>query len=354
MRILFLSRAYPPVVGGIENQNYALSKWLPLVADARSIVNRSGKKALPWFLPYAFFKSLFLLPRYDAVLLGDGVLAAVGAPLKFLFPRVRVVSIIHGLDLTYQNGLYQAWWVRRFLPALDGLIAVSNATREEALRRGLPANRISVIPNGIDPEDFAENFTRADLERRLGRSLEDAVVLATAGRLARRKGVAWFIEHVLPRLPEEVLYVVAGDGPDRERVAEAREASSAKERILLLGRVSDEDRNLLLRTADIFVQPNIPVAGDMEGFGIAVIEAALCGRPVVASDLEGLHDALAGGANGILVPPETPEAFSEALLPLIAEPERRHGLGERAARYTAEHFAWPVIAARYRETLERA
>jgi phosphatidylinositol alpha-1,6-mannosyltransferase len=352
MRLLFISRAYPPVIGGIENQNHALSVWLPEVAETRTIANRHGKKALPWFLPFAFLKAALLLPRYDAVLLGDGVLAGVGAALKILFPKKTVFSIVHGLDLTYQSGLYQRWWVRRFLPALDGLIAVSEATRQEALARGLAPEKVQVIPNGIDPEDFADDFARSDLEALLDRSLDSVLVLVTAGRLTRRKGVLWFIEQVLPHLPENVLYVVAGDGPERERLERARNASPAKDRILLLGRVENHDRNVLLHTADIFVQPNIPVAGDMEGFGIAVIEAALCGRPVVASDLEGLRDALALGRNGILVSPEDPTAFVSALLPLLQSEAERQALGEQASRYTREHFAWPAIVKRYRQALE--
>ncbi|MEI9967015.1 MAG: glycosyltransferase family 4 protein [Candidatus Moraniibacteriota bacterium] len=254
MRLLFISRAYPPITGGIENQNRDLALFLPRFAETQTLANTHGKKALPWFLPYALLAALFRMRHCDTLLLGDGVLGIVGWAVKLAYPKKKVASVIHGLDLTFKSAFYQRFWVHFFLPRLDLLIAVSAATRATALAKGLDPEKVIVIPNGIDPESFTGSFSRADLENLLGIDLEGKIVLLTAGRLARRKGVAWFIEQVLPGLPENILYIVAGDGPDRESVAAAKKASPAKERILLLGKVSDSDRNLLLGTADIFVQ----------------------------------------------------------------------------------------------------
>jgi phosphatidylinositol alpha-1,6-mannosyltransferase len=72
-RIIFISRAYPPVLGGIENQNYGLYTSLSKITKVRLIANKRGKKFLPIFLVRAIFQSLFLLWKYDTVLLGDGV-----------------------------------------------------------------------------------------------------------------------------------------------------------------------------------------------------------------------------------------------------------------------------------------
>ncbi|OGI21474.1 MAG: hypothetical protein A2808_00330 [Candidatus Moranbacteria bacterium RIFCSPHIGHO2_01_FULL_55_24] len=352
MKILFISRAYPPITGGIENQNFAISEWLPKHAEVTTLANRHGKKALPWFLPFVLVRAIFLMPRFDVLLLGDGVLGIVGYAVKTIFPKKTVVSVVHGLDLTFKSALYQRWWVKTFLPTLDGYLAVSQETRLKAESVGLAPEKMIVIPNGIDETPLQGNFTRQDLETLLGENLEGKIVLLTSGRLAKRKGVAWFIREVLPALPENVLYVVAGDGPDRENVHSAMEASPRKSAIRTLGRITDADRNLLLHTADIFVQPNIPVPDDMEGFGIAVIEAALCERPVVASRLEGLKDAIQENENGILVAPENRGSYLEALIPLINDLEKRRALGEKAARYTREHFHWEKISRLYIDALE--
>src|SRR5689334_15854059 len=120
MKILFISRAYPPITGGIENQNYALSVWLNKVVSTDTIANRHGKKFLPIFLPLATLKALWRMPRYDVLLLGDGVLGLVGYIVKLAFPKKTVISVIHGLDITYKNAFYQNVWVKLSLSKLDG------------------------------------------------------------------------------------------------------------------------------------------------------------------------------------------------------------------------------------------
>ena len=115
MKILFISRAYPPIVGGIENQNYELGKWLGKIADVTIIANKKGKKFLPFFLPYAIVKSLLIARKYDAVLLGDGVLGIIAYKLKFFYPKKPIICVVHGLDLTFKSGIYQKLWVNIFL-----------------------------------------------------------------------------------------------------------------------------------------------------------------------------------------------------------------------------------------------
>jgi glycosyltransferase involved in cell wall biosynthesis len=365
MKILFISRAYPPVTGGIENQNYALSIWLGrFAASVTTLANHHGRKALPLFLPYALCRALFMMRKYDVLLLGDGVLSLLGYCVKFFYPKKTVVSIIHGLDINYDSAslgiwyekiliaLYRTFWIKRFLPSLDGFIAVSKETRAAAIAKNIPAEKIIVIPNGIDTATLRGNYARTDAERLLDENLSGKQVLLTTGRLARRKGAAWFIREVLPQLPASVLYVLAGTGAEKENIRAAIRETGAENRVKMLGRVTDEDRNLLLNTADIFIQPNIRVPGDMEGFGIAVIEAAACGRPVIASDLEGLKDAVCQNENGILVEPENPQAFRSAILSLIGNESERLALGSRAAHYTETHYHWNVVARLYIEALD--
>lgn len=352
MKILFISRAYPPVIGGIENQNYELSVWLPKFTDTTTLANPYGKKFLPLFFPYVIVRVLLTAHRYDAVLFGDGVLSLVGFIVKFFYPKKICVSVIHGLDVTFRNTFYQKWWVGHFIPSLDGLIAVSEETKKLILAKNIPETKISVIPNGINPETLQKEYTRTDLEKLLGKNLSEKYVVLTAGRLAKRKGVEWFIRNVLPSLPASVYYVVAGAGIEENPIKQAIAETNMNEKVILLGRVSDTDRNILLNTVDIFVQPNIHVDGDMEGFGIAVIEASICGRPVIASNIEGLKDAIKTEANGILVESENASAFIDTLSRFLDDDTLRISFGEKARQYTKEHYHWNTIAPLYRDTLQ--
>ncbi len=351
MRVLFVSRAFPPVVGGIEQQNADLARFLGEECELTLIANRRGKRFLPLFYPWAIARTLVLLPRHDALLLGDGVLALLGAIAKFFYPKKAVVSVLHGLDITYRSGLYQKLWVRGAFRSLDGAIAVSHATKDVAVKRGFDESKIFVIPNGIESSRFRFAQNRAALSALLGFDTTGTVILLTLGRLVKRKGAAWFIENVLPLLPAEFHYAVAGAGPEEAAIREAIAVSKTENRVHLLGRVADAARETLLGNADVFVQPNIPVPGDMEGFGIAVIEASAAGLPVVAANLEGLADAVSDGENGRLITPGDARAFADAIAPL-SDTALRRDTGERSRAFTALHFDWNVIGKRYAALLE--
>ena len=354
LRVLFVSRAYPPVVGGIENHNRALVRHLGAEVELRSIVNRGGKRLLPLFLPWAVLRALLAAPRADVVLLGDGVAAIVGWAVKRLFPGKPVACVLHGLDITYPRSFYQRLWVRTFFPALDRFIAVSRATSDCAEAFGVSADRLVTIPNGIDVESLPSIEPGRDaLAEWLGEPLEGRAVLLTLGRLVERKGVAWFMEQVVPRLDRRVLYLVAGDGPRRE----ALEALLARlpgmgERVRLLGAVDERAKALLMGGSDLFIQPNIQVPGDLEGFGITVLEAGLHGVPVVAADLEGLRDSVVEGANGWRLPSGDADAFVRRIEELEAEDEEAVGARRRRAQETVQaRFSWASVARRYGEVL---
>jgi glycosyltransferase involved in cell wall biosynthesis len=351
-KILFISRAYPPTIGGIENQNYELGKWLSEIAEVTIIANKKGKKFLPIFLPFALIRASFMIPSHDAVLLGDGVLGIVGWALK-LFSKKPVICVVHGLDLTFQSNLYQKFWVKFFIAKLDKLIAVGNETVAVAVEKGIAKEKIIFIPNGVDTEKHLCDSSKTELEKVLGRSIENKKILLTSGRLAKRKGVAWFIEFVMPELPHDFIYVVAGDGPDKENILNAIQSADLHERVLMLGYVSDENRNILLNNADLFIQPNIKIAGDMEGFGISVIEAGACKLPVLASNIEGLKDAIKDGKNGFLVKSQNVAAFANKINELFTNGSPREIFGQNVRNFVIENYQWKKIAQQYLTEIEK-
>ncbi len=368
MRILFVSRAFPPTIGGIEQQNADLARFLGDQCELTIIINRRGKSFLPVFLPWAFLRILWLLPHHDVLLLGDGVLAPIGAVAKYFNSRKAVVSVLHGLDLTFAKkpGLLARVYGRINLPALrslDGVICVSQETKRVALSVGLSAERSFIIPNGIDPDLFvdSEGYTRQALGQLLGRDLTGRRIILRLGRFVEHKGVEWFIRQVVPKLPENVLFVAAGgvakkglpgDQSFFPRCVNAVEELGLSERVILLTNLPPRDVQLLLHTADVAVAPNIPVPGTMEGFGISVLEASVSRLPIVVSRLEGLQEAVADGKNGLFAEPGNATDYVEKITWLLADETRRFAFGETSARYTEEHFHWSIISRRYVALLE--
>lgn len=351
-KILFISRAYPPVTGGLENQNYELSLWLPKISDTYTIANRHGKMFLPLFFPYAKLKALFMLKDYDALLLGDAVLSPLGLAMKMVYKK-PVICITHGLDLTYPLGIYQKLWVGFFMKKMDRIIAVGNETIEVGVKRGIKRENFTFIPNGVDTEKFIEPHTREDLEKVVGESLAGKKILLTTGRLAAHKGVDWFSENVMPKLSDDILYLIAGDGEKKKNIEKIIKDKGLENKVKLLGKVSDHDLKVLYNTADIYIKPNIKVPGTMEGFGLVAIEAASAKLPVIASNLEGLKDAIKEGQNGFLIEPYDSDGYIRKISDLLADDAFRKNFGEKARSFVVENYSWDKISKRYLEEIEK-
>lgn len=345
LKVLFISRAYPPTIGGIEKHNAEIAQALSKIANVSLIANYRGKKFLPLFLPIALIKALMQLHRVDVVLLGDGVLAVLGYFIK-KFTSIPVVSVVHGLDLTFSSKIYQHFWIKRFLPALDSYIAVGNETIRQGVQRGLPQSKFVFIGNGVNAEVDTHSYSHHDLEVLAQQALPKHVLL-TLGRQVKRKGVAWFVNEVMPILPADVCYLIAGDGKEMSAIKNAIINKNLASRVICLGQVSEKQKQILLSAADIFIQPNIAVEGDMEGFGIVVLEAAILGCFVVASDIEGLKDAICHGKNGLLIPSQDALAYQSALLHLLGDKAALHKRALAAKQYVQTQCTWSSVAATY-------
>ena len=257
---------------------------------------------------------------------------------------------MHGLDLTYRSALYQKLWIKIFLPRMDRLIAVGKETIHQGTLRGLPESKFVFIPNGVTAAGTPTPCSRRDLEALLHKKVRGHVIL-TLGRLVKRKGVVWFIENVVNRLDADITYIIAGEGREESAILTAIHANNLQDRVLYVGGVSDRDKELLFCAADIFVQPNIKVAGDMEGFGLVVLEAASHGLVVIASRLEGLQDAIVDGENGYLVDSGDAGAYQACIESVLRDSTARAAFGERARNFVIDHYAWPLIAGKYLDTL---
>lgn len=291
---------------------------------------------LAWFLPLAFLRTLLASRRATHLVCGDAVAwAAVG--LAATFSRAETTVMVHGLDLVFPNALYQQMVVRRALPRARRLIANSVATKTVASERAAiePERIVVVNPRlRLPAESPSPAAARAELARRTGIDINgDTLILTTIGRLVRRKGVEWFVEEVFPSLPAETFYLIAGDGPQRPTIADVIRRIAPDGRVKLLGRIDADYREILLRGADICLLPNITVPGDMEGFGIAAVEAAMRGTLALASRIEGIQDAVIDGVTGVTVEAEKPQAFIE---PIESLGKDRALLGRLSESYQQE------------------
>ncbi len=354
MRILFITRKHPPELGGMENHSYNLLTSFRQRSDCQveAIILNKKQIHLLWWFPYALFVSLFRAGRADLVHLGDPVLSLIGFLVKLVHKK-PIAVIIHGLDVTFRFPLYQ-WYLKIFGRGFDQYICISRYVQEQARDRGFSPS--VVIPVGVDfkkckvkslkckVEDFLEKYSLP----------QNKHILLTVGRLVQRKGVYWFVSRVIPNLSKNTIYLVVGDGEDRERIRELISKKRLEDRVYLLGRIPEQDLREIYNFADLFIMPNIKVKNDMEGFGLVALEAGLNGLPVIASGIEGIRDAIQDNENGFLLPEKDGLAFEEKIANLLSKKDYREEFGHRARKYNQKHYDWKVIAGRYLEAFLKA
>lgn len=349
MKVLFITRKHPPQVGGMEKYSYELIKNFP--EDKEVIALNKPQIHLIWFLPYALIKGIFLSKKVDLVYLCDSLLAPIGLIIKKI-SRKPVISGAMGLDITYNNWIYQNFNVR-CLKYIDKVVAISRATVNECIARGIHRNNCVFIPVGIEKNINIKKNENKDISKFIGSNTKDNKILLTVGRLVKRKGVNWFVKNVLGELRENVIYLIVGDGPEKDEIKKNAIKRNIEGRVLFLGQVSNDNLNLIYKSSDIFVMPNIKVKGDMEGFGIVAIEASMHGLPIIASDLEGIKDAIADNKNGILVNPGDVCGYVKNINSLLDNDEYKNQLGIRFKKYTEDNYGWDKIIKRYINIFEQ-
>ena len=236
---------------------------------------------------------------------------------------------------------------REIVARADHVLPTCSDEVFELMRLGADAERLTVVPCGVDLDRFTPEGPAE--ERDPGRRR-----LLYVGRLVQRKGVGNAIS-ALARLPDAEL-VVAG-GPERARLGEDPEARRLLElarrrgvadRVELRGRVDRERLPALMRSADAIV--SVPW---YEPFGIVPLEAMACGVPVIASAVGGMIDSVVDGSTGLHVPPRDPVRLAEAAAALLADPERRRRFGTAGVKRARRLYDWRRVGAQVLEVHER-
>ena len=356
--LAYITRKYPPSIGGMQCFNEKLVAHLKQLGDFHLLSWGRSQALMPLFLVYVFFKVVWLklTGRVQTIYLSDALMSPLGLIFKKLF-SMRVLVTAHGRDATFTFPGYR-WAVGRSLRQLDGVICVSRHTKDYCLRMGVDEKILSVIPNGVSVEDFAwKEDTHPD--RCLGLNLAGKTVLLSVGRLVPRKGMDRFVSELLPEIVRrhpQTFCLIVGDGPLRKKIQSLVAERGLEDHVRLLVDIPWNDPRLTAayNCARIFVMPNVPVKGDVEGFGIVVLEAAAAGCVVVASRLEGIEEAIEDGANGILVRWDDNAAFLNELLRLAEDPEMAGELGRKARRFVEDKYDWKKIARLYHQVFNQS
>ena len=325
--ILLFTSEFPPLPGGIGNHAYNLARNLDLkgykvtvIADQRSASReeeqfdnqlsfevRRIKLLKLRFLMY--FKRIFiffrLVSKHDLFISSGKFPLWIGAFSKYFF-RKRTIAIIHGSEVNFTNEKLKKS-IDFSLKKYDEIIAVSNYTK--SLIQHLQLDNITVIPNGFDSSSW-------QLIDEQSKALKGSPSLLTVGNVTERKGQLNVIKH-LPRLKQDfpdVHYHCVGFPTQKDEFLDVAKTLNVESNITFYGSVNHKELQEFYQSVDIFVMlSNRTKTGDVEGFGIAVIEANYFGLPAIGSKGCGIEDAIDDYNSGILIEGKEEEQFALAV-----------------------------------------
>lgn len=393
MKALFLTNEYPPnIYGGAGIHVQYLAQELArlcevevrcfgdqLCPDGNPAARGFGADASGYTAPKPFHPVFAALQRcldFNTRAIDADVVhlhtwyshfGGILAKLTYGLPLVLTVHSLEPLRPWKREQLggaydFTVWLEKTAIEMADAVVAVSAETREDILRLfDVPEEKIHVIHNGIDPEEYRPTFDDEIMEKH---GVDPAAPFVLfVGRITRQKGIVHLVNAVSHLDPDTQVVLCAG-APDTPEIKAEMEAAVEAARAAHPGRivwiqemVPTREKIVLYSHARVFCTPSI-----YEPFGIINLEAMACETPVVASRIGGMKEIVLPGKTGLLVPleqqseppfePLDPEAYARGLArginELMRDPERCAAMGRAGRDRVLERFSWAGIA---RQTL---
>ncbi len=317
-------------------------KGLPDSEDIDGVrILRHGRRNTFNFTLKRFALSLDLKSNYDLVI-EDLCKIPFYSPRWSPVPVLTVVPHLFGTTAYREVALPLAMYVHfmeSFIPrAYRGspFVAISDSTRNDLVRRGIPREDIEVIPCGIDTDAYSP-----------GPPEPEPGTFLYVGRLKKYKGVHLILKalEALRRRGRDCRLVVLGSGDYRGELERMTAGMGLEDAVSFLGFVPQETKLHWLRRSWAAVFPS-----EKEGWGLTVIEANACGTPVIASDSDGLRDSVRDGETGLLVPHGDIRALERGMERLADDRELRCELGSKGLEW-AGSFNWDTTAERMMQVM---
>lgn len=202
--------------------------------------------------------------------------------------------------------------------------------------------RVSEMPNGVDPQAFNPQIDATFLRDRYGLNPSDLVTLFVGGldKAHYFKGVPVLLD-AMTRIPDpQVKLLIVGDGDLRPTFQNRVIELGLSGRVIFCGRVPQEELPAHYAASDVLVLPSVTMG---EAFGIVLLEAMACAKPAIATNLPGVRTVVVDGENGLIVPPNDADKLADALRDLLSNPERRRRMGENGRAKVEARYAWERI-----------
>ena len=373
MKILQVHSFFYPHVGGSEIYVLELSKHLiqrghqvlvvtsklPGTQESESIegvevlrINGIYFPKVPYFLfkPKLLSVLMRLAPEFDLVHSHVRFFFSTNcvALVQKIRENTRFVLTLHATQpktqvaaLKHLEGIYEHTLGRFTVGAADAVIALDENVRNYAMTYGADGKKIAIIPNAVDVTRFS---TRNGSCNKVNATFQIGYV----GNLMYRKGIHDLIQAVA-QLPPSIRFElkIVGAGPQRDTLQSLCSEYRIEQQVSFLGTLDKNDIPDFLNRLDVLVLPSLS-----EGMPTVILEAMATGVPVIATDVGAISTLIDSEDVGLLVPPQTPLAISQALTRLYFEKDTCREMAENARKRVEQHYSWQVVVSQIENVYE--
>jgi len=328
MKSLLVTFDYPPDIGGMA-EYYAVT--VKRAKGAVMVLHLEYKKTpLSWL---SYFPELFhRRKKFNRLLVGNilplGYLALV---LKF-FCGISYNVYAHGKDVLSRLSFWKRFWTRVILSNAGELRSNSEYVRGSiANRYGIPRGKIIVEYPRVSSSALEKDSLSSPLIPK-----DAPFVLLSVGRLVKRKGFDMVIR-AISRLPR-ISYWIIGEGDDEMRLREIAKTCNIENAVRFFGSISRPAIFGYYKSCDAFIMPSRDIDGDVEGFGIVFLEAAVFKKPAIGGRSGGIPEAVDEGRTGFLVDPLDPKHIARAIETCMKNPFLARKMGENGYERVKQKF----------------
>lgn len=373
MKALLVSEIFPPIHGGsgrwfwemysrLPEQDYVFAvgvheQQAEFDSNTSLSIHRIHLSSPQWGIKSLtglkyYIKSFFTIRKIvknegvNQIHCGRCLPEGVIAYLMNLFYGIPYLCYIHGEDIEVASLSRElSWIVKKVFSRASALIANSNNTRELLIKKwAVPKERTRLLHPGVDSEKFRPIPDESKFAQEQGDYSHPMIL--TVGRLQKRKGQDMLIK-AMPEILKEfpsANYIIIGDGGEKSRLLALIDELSLHEQVKILSEATDETMINCYQSCDLFVLPNRQVGNDIEGFGMVLVEAQACGKPVIAGDSGGTAETMIIGETGFITDCTDPSLIAKEVCKLLANDELRKNMGVRARAHVIEKLDWKTIA----------
>ncbi len=252
-------------------------------------------------------------------------------------------------SLRYRASKQLETWALR---GTDAIVTISQGLKSEIVSRGIPAEKVTVVPNAVDPNSFAETSVDPQLAQRLG--TDGAFVLGYIGSFYSYEGLDLLLE-ALPRIRadgRDVRLVLVGGGPEEDSLRRMAENLDLGEAVNFVGRIPHEEVGKYYSLMNLAVYPRRSARLTELVTPLKPLEAMAMSVPVVASDIGGHRELIEHDRTGLLFPPESMNELVNVVLRCMDEPDLGPRLVHRAHEFVMETRSWAAVASAYVDLYE--